>query len=116
MIWDYNYTNILVQHQNWPIKLYYVRALPYECLQDDCIETLRGIENELKLKWQNEELKEKISSLQNELNEVKYQYKCGELSNYRLREIIREKERRLSVISGLHKAQQCHGLIICQEE
>ena len=57
--------------------------------------TLDGIENELKLKWENEQIREKINKLQSELNEVKSKYRYGELSNYRLREIIREKEEKI---------------------
>jgi hypothetical protein len=66
-------------------------------------ETRNGVENELKLKWQNEKLKEKISSLQSELNEVKSKYRRGELSNYRLREIIREKEAKIRELETENK-------------
>ena len=58
-------------------------------------EVLNGVENELRSKWESEELKQKINSLQRELSEVKYQYKRGELTKNRLREIIREKEARI---------------------
>ncbi|RHZ35206.1 hypothetical protein [endosymbiont GvMRE of Glomus versiforme] len=58
-------------------------------------ETLEGIENELKLKWENERIKESINKLQNELKEIKTQYKRGEINNYKLKQIIKEKEKEL---------------------